>query len=269
MSESLPTLTEAKLVLEGGRRVHLVQAGAAGPPVLFLHGYADSWRSFEPLLPLLSRHFRLFALDQRGHGESDPADRYAIADFTADAAEVVAQLGVGPVDVVGHSLGSIVAQRLAVAHPHLVRRLVLIGAAPTAAGHAGLAELLAELETAGDPIPAALIEAFQTSTAIQPLAPARMAQILAESGKLSRGAWLGTAAGLLEEPPDAGSHTVLAPSLSLWGQEDGIFDLQAQNALAQIIPNLTTRHYPAVGHAPNWEIPDSVAQEILAFLQTA
>jgi pimeloyl-ACP methyl ester carboxylesterase len=269
MSETLPVVAESQLVLEGGRSAHLVQAGEAGQPVLFLHGYADSWRSFEPLFPLLSRHFRLFALDQRGHGDSDPADGYAIADFTADAAEVIKQLDLGPVDVVGHSLGSIVAQRLAVEHPALVRRLVLIGAAPTAAGHAGLAELLAELETAGDPIPAELIEAFQTSTAIQPLAPERLEQILAESAKLGRGAWLGTAAGLLEEPPEDGSRVVPAPSLSIWGKEDGIFDLDAQTALARIIPNLTTRHYPGVGHAPNWEIPETVAQDILAFLQAA
>jgi non-heme chloroperoxidase len=268
MADTLLANTRRTIVLNSGRAINIVQVGEAGRPVLFLHGYADSWRSFEPLFPLLSQHFRLFAPDQRGHGDSDQADRYDIADFTADAAALTGLLGIGPVDVVGHSLGSIVAQRLAVDHPQLVRRLVLIGAAPTASGQPGLAELLVELEAAADPIPAALIEGFQTSTTVQPLDHARLDAILAESAKLARAAWLGTASGLLDEAPEAGDRTIYVRSLSIWGKEDGIFDLDAQRALARIIPDLSERHYAGVGHAPNWEVPEAVATDILTFLQS-
>jgi non-heme chloroperoxidase len=266
MSDTL-AVTHTRLTLSSGPAIHLAKTGEAGAPILFLHGYADSWRSFEPLFPLLDKHFRLFAPDQRGHGDSEPADRYDIADFTEDAAALITLLGLEPVHVIGHSLGAIVAQRLAAERPELVRRLVLIGAASTAAGHPGLRELQSELQGAGDPIPADLIEAFQTSTIAQPLDRVRLDQILSESAKLGRAAWLGTAAGLLDEPPEAGSRTVPVRTLALWGKEDPIFDYESQLALAQIIPNLTVHRYAGVGHAPNWEVPKDVARDILAFLE--
>jgi non-heme chloroperoxidase len=262
------SITHSKVTLRTGRAVHLAKAGKTGtPPVLLLHGYADSWRSFEPLFPLLDMHFELFAPDQRGHGESDAAEEYDIAEFTRDAAGLITSLDIGPVHVIGHSLGAIVAQRLAVEHPTLIRRLVLIGGAPTAASHPGLRELQAELQGAGDPIPADMIEAFQTSTVVQPLDLERLGQILSESAKLGRAAWLGTVAGLLDESPEAGNRTITVHALALWGKEDPIFDDASQLALARIIPNLTVRRYPGVGHAPNWEVPNHVAHDILMFLE--
>ena len=71
--------------LMGGRAHHYVNVGSSGPRVVLLHGFTDSWRSFELLFAALGAKFHLFAFDQRGHGASDAADSYAISDFAADA----------------------------------------------------------------------------------------------------------------------------------------------------------------------------------------
>ncbi len=120
--------------LPNGQTLHYVDNGAAGPAIVFLHGYTDSWRSFELLFPLLAPSFRLIALDQRGHGETPRAERYRIADFAADAIGFLEQLATGPVHLVGHSLGTIVAQRVAEQRSDLLQSLILIGPARTA-GH--------------------------------------------------------------------------------------------------------------------------------------
>src|SRR5262249_54580617 len=131
-----------------GRTLHYVECGA-GRPIVMLHGYTDSWHSFRLVLPLLGAHGRCLALDQRGHGASayDGGD-FSMDGFAADAAGLIDRLGLGPAAVVGHSMGSLVARKLALARPDLVERLVLVGA-PLRVDNAGVREIQAEVNLFG------------------------------------------------------------------------------------------------------------------------
>src|SRR5258707_13607451 len=122
------------VTLPNERLYRYVAAGDPSKPCLvLLHGYTDSWRSFDPILPFLQEHFHLIALDQRGHGDTgDDFLSFDIDDFVIDAIAFVAQLTHLPVNLLGHSLGSLVAQRVAAAQPELIDRLILIGASDTA-----------------------------------------------------------------------------------------------------------------------------------------
>src|SRR5262245_12514202 len=73
--------------LATGPRLHYAEQGdAAGEPILFLHGWPDSWFSFSRVLPLLAPQLHVFVPDQRGFGDSDrPDGSYAIQQFAADA----------------------------------------------------------------------------------------------------------------------------------------------------------------------------------------
>src|SRR5690606_35294021 len=112
-------------------RVHAVQHGdAAGYPVLFLHGYSDSWFSFSPILPHLPGHWRAIAMDQRGHGDSGkPDDGYSIPGLAADAVALLDAMEIERASIVGHSMGSLVALQLALDRPDRVDRLALLGSA--------------------------------------------------------------------------------------------------------------------------------------------
>src|SRR5688572_7520658 len=94
------------IALPGGITLHYVERGdPAGVPVLLLHGYTDSWRSFEPVLPFLPPGVRAFALTQRGHGDSDrPATGYHPDDFVSDVEAFLDALGIESAVVVGHSM---------------------------------------------------------------------------------------------------------------------------------------------------------------------
>ncbi len=108
--------------------IHTVAwAGPAGrPPVIMLHGIWDTWRIFERLAAHLFAEQTIYALDLRGHGDSDkPADGYAIGDYAADVRDVLDQLGHERVIFLGFSLGALVATQLVADQPERVARLIL------------------------------------------------------------------------------------------------------------------------------------------------
>ncbi|WP_246646659.1 alpha/beta fold hydrolase [Nonomuraea ceibae] len=108
----------------GGARGDESEGGA--PVVLALHGHFGRGRNFAPLAAALAPRYRVIALEQRGHGHSDRGDGDFSQDaYVADAAAFLRGLGLGPVVVLGHSMGGVTAFRLAARHPGLVRALIV------------------------------------------------------------------------------------------------------------------------------------------------
>lgn len=122
-----PSFRLSQLRLHNGLQLEYAEKGLrGGPTVLMLHGITDSWRSFEPVLPLLPSHWHVLVLTQRGHGGSDKTARqYRTEDFAADAAAFALALDLAPMIVVGHSMGAANALRLALDAPERVQGLVL------------------------------------------------------------------------------------------------------------------------------------------------
>jgi tetratricopeptide (TPR) repeat protein len=123
-------LAERHVDLPDGTRLMYVERGDAdGTPVVLLHGYTDSMRSYQRVLPHLPQSLRIFAVTQRGHGGSDkPEGSYTSDVFARDVAAFLDSLGLERAVIVGHSMGSTVAQRFAVEYPQRTQALVLEGA---------------------------------------------------------------------------------------------------------------------------------------------
>ncbi|MGC4954679.1 alpha/beta fold hydrolase [Actinomadura citrea] len=118
---SLETFTRVR-----GLRLASIDFGGTGVPVLALHGHFGRARSFAPLAAALAPEYRVIALEQRGHGHSERGDGDFGQDaYVADAAEFARGLGLGPLIVLGHSMGGVTAFHLAARHPELVRALVV------------------------------------------------------------------------------------------------------------------------------------------------
>jgi pimeloyl-ACP methyl ester carboxylesterase len=146
------------------------------PPILLVHGLASNARIWDLLAPLLARDFRLAAIDQRGHGQSDkPADDYDLSTIASELAGAIRALGWARPLVVGHSWGGNVALQLAADHPEVPSRIVLLdGGTTELAALMSLEETLERLappRLAGTPR-AAFLEGLRARWASGPLTQA-------------------------------------------------------------------------------------------------
>ncbi len=111
-------------------RVRYVDEGA-GDAVVFLHGLAADLETFVAQAAHLRARWRCLRLDMRGHGRSStPPGPWSIADLARDVARLLEHLGLSRAHVVGHSAGGVVATRLVLDRPDLVRSLCLVATAP-------------------------------------------------------------------------------------------------------------------------------------------
>ena len=176
--------------LSTGVALHVTERGAPdGEPVLFLHGYTDSWFSFSTVLDRLPLTIRAIVPSQRGHGDSErPECCYRPADFAADAVALLDALGVKRATVVGHSMGSFVAQRVAIDAPGRVTRLVLVGSGATVRTPPVL-DFQQSVRKLTDPISPAFVRDFQHSGIARPVPAAFMNRVVSESEKLPARLW--------------------------------------------------------------------------------
>ncbi|MGH3150530.1 MAG: alpha/beta fold hydrolase [Streptosporangiaceae bacterium] len=120
-----------RLAASGGISLACATSGDPGaPPVVLLHGLGERAASWQPVIPAFGARYRVFALDMRGHGDSDWPGVYSFQLMCDDVIAVLGGLGLGPVTLVGHSMGGAVALLAAMQQPGLVARLVIEDATP-------------------------------------------------------------------------------------------------------------------------------------------
>lgn len=139
------------------------QGNSKGQVVILLHGYSDSWFSYSRILPLIDKKYHVYVPDQRGHGDSDrPASGYTFPDFAADVIAFMDAKDLKQATIVGHSMGSFVAQHVAAGAPERVSKLVLAGSATTVHNNVVL-DLQREVGGLSDPVSPKFVREFQTS----------------------------------------------------------------------------------------------------------
>jgi non-heme chloroperoxidase len=220
----LPAARFSNLNLRNGPRLHCAEWGdPRGRPVLFLHGWPDSWFSFSRVLPLLPSGLRAIAIDQRGFGDSErPDSGYAIAELGADVVAALDVLGIERVMLAGHSFGSFVARQVALEHSRRVAALALIGSGFTAANPV-TREVQRALHDLPDPIPFEFAREFQAGTIYRPVPQAFFDGIVAESLKLPPQLWRLALDSLLDYDDAAQLSRIECPTVLLWGDRDALF----------------------------------------------
>ncbi|MDR1297352.1 MAG: alpha/beta hydrolase [Deltaproteobacteria bacterium] len=126
----------------------------SGPPLLLLHGNGEDHAIFGRVGARLAQRFTIYALDSRGHGQSQldvQVDYYLMAE---DVRQFVKLTGIGPADVLGFSDGAIVAVLVALKDPGALNKMALLGVNldPSDLTEAALKYVLEEFETGGHPL---------------------------------------------------------------------------------------------------------------------
>jgi len=245
---------------------YVEQGDPSGVPVVMLHGYSDSWRSFEPLLARLPDTIHAFAVTQRGHGDADaPAAGYRPEDYAADALAFLDAVGLEAAVIVGHSGGSYAAQRFARDHPERTLGVVLIGAFLSMRDNPAVTGLWDEVAGLTDPVDPAFVREFQESCVSAPVPDGFIDAIVAESLKLPARVWHEYLRAHLEADAPTAGGPITVPGLVLWGEQDAFCPRADQERLARAIHGARLVTYPGTGHCPHWERPEASAVEIAAF----
>ncbi|MFD4977235.1 alpha/beta fold hydrolase [Streptomyces sp. NPDC058424] len=248
--------------------IHVCQDGPRDAPALLLiHGTASSTRSWDPLVPMLTRSHRVIRIDLLGHGRSaKPADRsYALPDQARRAGVALDRLGVEHAVVVGHSSGGAVATALAEQRPDLVTALALINTGPSLdafiapqSAAIGLSQwpptdeqlrrfASTAFSRAGYQIPEALLDEVRGMTY----------HTLTTTMQATR--------DYLEQQSLPGRLTVLGkPLLVIFGEDDRRWR-SSSAADYRVVPGAKVELLPGLGHSPILEDPPRTATPLLAF----
>jgi len=261
-----------RIPISTGVTLDYAEAGnPQGPPVLFVHGYLDSRRIWEPALPHLPRQYRLVFVSQRGFGDADkPQTGFTQTHYVEDLEAFLDVVGIKQAVIVGHSMGGLIAHYFAVRNPAKVTRLVLVGTAPTAANSAIVGgTVMDDINKLTDPIDPAFVRLSQREQIRLPVPDSVLDEIVSETLKAPARSWQGAMAGMLGEDHSSRLAEIKCPTLILYGDGDMYFTMQDQRDLQRLIPQAQFKVYPGVGHGLQWEKPVEFARDLELFLATA
>jgi len=254
-------------VLANGIRLAYVEMGdIKAVPLLLLHGFTDSARSWSLIAPYLAPGFRVIAPDLRGHGHSDrPEGCYTIPEMANDVRFLIEALDLAPAHVVGHSLGGRLAQAIAQRWPHTVRKIVLMStSAVLRQRHGWLWENIQKLR---DPIDAESAFIREWCSGAVPVDESFLAHTRRECAAVPSRIWLSIHYEQLAYDPSPLLQDISVATLILRGEKDIIATSEHQAQMKDAIVGAEFISLRGHGHNIHWEAPEKVAGLIRTFLQ--
>jgi pimeloyl-ACP methyl ester carboxylesterase len=258
------------VTLATGVRLNYVERGdPRGTPVILLHGYTDSRRSYDRVLSLLPPSYHVFALTHRGHGDSSKPDAgYTPSHFAADLAAFLDVMRIESAVIVGHSMGSTVAQRFAIDYPSRTHALVLEAAFFPSPHNEAIREFFQHVSTFTDPVDAKTVREFQQSTLTRPVPSEFFERIVNESQKVPARVWKAALEPYLTVEFSDRLTEVTAPTLLVWGDRDAFTGRAEQDRLNRAMTSSRLTVYGGTGHCPHWEEPERFAADVVAFVRS-
>lgn len=308
-------MSKKSILLETGIEMKYREAGNPhGRTLLMLHGYTDTSRSFENLTKeILGRNsnLRLIAPDLRGHGESsmpspDRSDAFKMESFANDIVSFLKLKNISKVDLIGHSMGSVIAQEIALQHPDKLASLTLIGAFVDGTSNSAIQDFLfpelldkwQELlvqrfgedwkrkshymtpKDLGEEVTTFLKHNWVTETGCK---PSLLESIYLETIENPLGTWFGALEALSETDNSNRMERLNTPTLIIWGTGDELILRHDQNRLLEVCSQANQRNSTPIlvksysgdgtpnrrpGHNLHWAHAKEVALDILEFTGT-
>ncbi len=262
-----------------GRSVQYVDFGEGdGPPVLFVHGLGANWQNWLENLTVIGEERRAIALDLPGFGRSEmPADRVSISNYARIVEELCTRLDLGPVVLVGNSMGGFIGAEIAISYQQRVERLVLAAAAgisvtnafrrPTvtaarASTAAGIFRLTKHREVVARPRlrHIALAPVVRHPTRLKADLTYEVMQALGKPG------YVPALDALLVYDFRDRLEEIRCPTLLVWGEKDMLVPVADADEFERRIPNARKVVLEDTGHAPMIERPRAFNRELLEFL---
>lgn len=260
-----------------GVKLHYESAGS-GPPLIFVHELAGTWRSFAPQMDALKSRFRCIAFNARGYPPSDvpPSVASYSQDFAAsDIGAVMAAAGLSSAHVMGVSMGSAATLQFALKEPQRARSIILcsIGSGSDAKPGDYLVEMEARARFVEENGMAAAAENFGSSPSRRKLkdkSPALHADFIAAISALSLLGITNTMRGVQQRRPPLYAHeaaiaALKVPALVVVGADDAAC-LRPSRFLGDKLPGARLEVIANTGHGLNLEEPALVNEMVARFI---
>jgi pimeloyl-ACP methyl ester carboxylesterase len=252
-------------IASNGIRIHVAEQGSEGIPLVFLHYWGGSSRTWSRVTSILSASHRIFAIDHRGWGESEaPPSGYGLADLAADAQGVIDALKLKDYVLIGHSMGGKVAQLMASHGQQGLAGLVLVAPSPPQPMRMPdeAREMMAQAYSSREAVEA-VIDNVLTA---KPLGAADREQVIEDSlrgAPQAKAAW--PRATSLEDITDKVA-AITVRTLIVAGERDRVDSVALLKAeLLSRIPQAIFHVLPATGHLSMLEAPQELARVIADF----
>jgi pimeloyl-ACP methyl ester carboxylesterase len=262
-----------RYVMVNGLRLHYLDWGGTGRPLILVHGLDRHAHTFDHIAPHFTSRFRVIAVDMRGHGDSawDPEARYVVEDYVRDMEGLVEQLKLRDIVIWGNSTGGRVAQVYAGLHPDRVTHMISEDVGPERprqiadnyerrvkaeqAGWASEAEVIAQVRKANPGMPDANVTTY-----------VRYGTRKNSDGRIVWKRDPNVVRGFVVTDLWAAVSKISVPALYIIGARSAIVPAETQEKLRATLPRVRIVTIPDTGHYPSEEKPAEVLALIDSFL---
>ena len=248
------------------------------PDLVLLHGYTGHCRSWDAFAKVMTKQYRVLALDQRGHGETEwaPADQYGTMDMVADLDAFVSALRLERFVLLGLSMGGMVAITYAGTRPAQLERLVIVDIAPEIASE-GIRNI--QQSVARSDVFDSVEEAFRRARVDNPIPPEghHYDRVRASLMRTDEGKWTYRYDRALRDPGnqrlrlavEEGWDSVASfnvPTLLIRGEHSRLLSRDVADKFVSIAKNSQLVEVPGSGHPVPLDKPEGFLDAIQTFL---
>lgn len=267
-----------------GQELHTLEEGSPNrQKAILIHGWSSSSFAMSPLSSLLSQRFHCISVDLPGYGSSPPFEGKArISRYAELITDLIEEVSEGPVVLVGHSMGGMIGTTIAIEHPALVERMVLIG--PTVTGRLSpminlLISPINMIERFG--IGSLIVSAIErlyvglTDQLMRPVSfsdrsditQADYHRLRADARRPGQGKVRAECFFAMRDHDLSGKLSKIeTPTLVIWGAEDNTVPLRDAGIIEDEWPETDLRILPKAGHWPHFESPTATRRLVAAYL---
>lgn len=246
-----------------GLRTRVFEVGL-GDPIVLLHGWGTNIESFSPIYSDLQNKRKIIALDFPGFGQTDfPPTPWGVGDYTDWLLALLQCLKIENADFLGHSFGGRVGIKLAVTHPKVVNKLILVDSAGVRQFKMGWRNnILKEIANIGKPILYSLPNQMGLKLRW------KFYKAIGATDYLTAGRLKETYQKVINEDLEPVLCNISSPTLLIWGEEDRATPLKDGILMSKIIPDSKLVVIKYAGHYPFVDNSSEVNKQIENFLFT-
>jgi pimeloyl-ACP methyl ester carboxylesterase len=262
-----------------GRRVNYADIGSgSGAPVVFVHGLGGRWQNWLENMPRAARERRVLAIDLPGFGASEmPNGEISIAGYGRCVAQFCEALELGPVALVGNSMGGFISAEVAISYPERTDRLVLVSAAGISITHLRRRPALTAMRVVAavgsrtaarsrDVVVRPRLRHFALQTIVRHPTRLRADTTLELVQSAGRPGFVPAMEALLDYDFKDRIPEIGCPTLIVWGGEDVLVPVRDADEFERLIPHARKVIMEDTGHVPMVERPRTFNDRLMEFL---